>query len=440
MKKSALVLALAASIFAANAQNKSLQSVQAAVEKAKEASLNPKKATKLATWIKLGQSYLEAYAAPQGDGWIGASKQDLSLVMGTVKPLSTENVTLEGVPMTKDSYANCDYYFRDGILTMIDVTKPAFPDALGEALKAYEQAAKLDVKKSKAKDITAAAATIVKGYVEQAYNAYSFGDYKKASSLFESAANASTSPISAVVDTNSFYHAGLTAWIAKDYDSAERLFKTCIDSYKYEGNEGDVYAKLADIYEKTDKKSEMKDILERGFQNFPQSQPVLVGLINYYISNNEDPARLYDLLGQAKKNEPGNASLWYVEGTVNKELGKIDEAIAAYEKCSEINPEYEFGYIGEGILFYNQAIEIQDKAANEMDDAKYMVLAEQFEKSLKNCIAPFEKAFNITKDNSLKVNIAEYLKNACYRFISESEEYKAAYDKYAKIVADGKVE
>jgi tetratricopeptide (TPR) repeat protein len=129
-----------------------------------------------------------------------------------------------------------------------------------------------------------------------------------------------------------------------------------------------------------------------------------------------------------------------VEGNIYKELGRIEEAIASYEKCAEINPEYEYGYIGEGILYYNQAIDIQEKASNEMDDAKYMVLAEQFEKSLKDCIVPFEKAFNMTKDASLKVSLAEYLKNACYRFASEDESYKAAYDKYAKIVADGKVQ
>ena len=39
-----------------------------------------------------------------------------------------------------------------------------------------------------------------------------------------------------------------------------------------------------------------------------------------------------------------------------------------------------------------------------------------------------------TKDEEIKVNVAEYLKNACYRFISEGDEYKAKYDKYSAIV------
>ena len=81
---------------------------------------------------------------------------------------------------------------------------------------------------------------------------------------------------------------------------------------------------------------------------FPQSQGVLIGLINYYINSGENTDRLFELISAAKANEPNNASLYYVEGNVNLQLGRAEDAIAAYEKCSEINPEYEFGYIGIG--------------------------------------------------------------------------------------------
>ncbi len=440
MKKIALVLALIASLQVAGAQTKSVSAAKSAVDAAAAAAANPKKATKVATWLKLGQACMEAYEAPQGSAWVGASKQDLQLIMGNAKPSAVEDVVLEGQAFSKEVYPNCNYYFRDGVLQMIEVTNPALPNALDKAFEAYKKAYEIDTKHSKANDIATALKNIGQKYVEQAYNAYTFGDFKKSSELFEAAANVTSTKPCAVVDTNAFYNTGLTAWIAKDYDRAKVFFNKCLDDYKYEGSDGDVYAKLADIYEKSGDKVAMKDILERGFSNHPQSQSILIGLINYYISNQEDTGRLFDLIDQAKKNEPNNASLYYVEGNINKELGKIDEAIAAYEKCAEINPEYEFGYIGQGILYYNQAIDIQEKAANEMDDAKYMVLAEQFEKSLKSCIGPFEKAFNLTKDNSLKVSLAEYLKNACYRFASEDESFKAAYDKYAKIVAEGKVE
>ena len=86
-------------------------------------------------------------------------------------------------------------------------------------------------------------------------------------------------------------------------------------------------------------------------------------------------------------------------------------------------------------MFYNKAVELQDAASNEFDDAKWQVLQAEFEKNLKGCIEPFEKAFEITKDESIKSNVAEYLKNACFRFRTESQDYMTKYEKYAAVAA-----
>lgn len=72
-----------------------------------------------------------------------------------------------------------------------------------------------------------------------------------------------------------------------------------------------------------------------------------------------------------------------------------------------------------------------------MDDAKYMALVRDFEIALKDCIEPFEKAYEVSKDDSIKVSIAEYLKNACFRFRADAE-YLAKYQKYNQVVAEGK--
>ena len=176
-------------------------------------------------------------------------------------------------------------------------------------------------------------------------------------------------------------------------------------------------------------------VLEDGFVKFPQSQSILIGLINFYLTDeNSDTNRLFELLDVAKKNEPNNASLYYVEGNINKQLGKVEEAVAAYNKCAEINPEYEFGFIGAGILHYEEAIKLQEKAQTEFDDAKYNALIEQFDAALADAIEPFEKAYEISKDESIKVNVAEYLKNIYYHFITKGDEYKAKYDFYNDIV------
>lgn len=428
MKKILLALAMFAAIQVADAQVKSAADVKKSVEAAEAATQNAKKAVKTATWLKLGQEYVKAYDAPTGNILPGSNKTELTLMMGSEKPVSSEEVTVNNERYTKDVYADKNLYFnQNGQLVIIEVTKPVYEDALERAVKAYQKAYELDEKHAKDKDVAAAFDYIGQKYVSEAFNKYTFGDVATASKLFEKAADVEALAPLSKIDTSVIYNAGFTAMAAKDNERALKFFKRCYDlGYYYEG--GEVFARLAEVDTLNTKK-----YLEEGFSKFPQSQSILIGLINYYLKNNEDTETLFGLLDKAKANEPNNASLFYVEGNIRAQLGQIDKAVVAYEECAKINPEYEYGFIGEGTMFYNRAIELQTKAQEEIDDAKYMALVKEFEESLKSCIAPFEKAFEITKDANIKAGIASYLKNAFYRFREESAENQTKYEKYAEI-------
>lgn len=428
MKKILLALAMFAAIQVADAQVKSAADVKKSVEAAEAATQNVKKAVKTATWLKLGQEYVKAYDAPTGNILPGSNKTELTLMIGSEKPVSSEEVTVNNEKYTKDVYADKNLYFnQNGQLVIIEVTKPVYEDALERAVKAYQKAYELDEKHAKDKDVAAAFDYISQKYVSEAFNKYTFGDVATASKLFEKAADVEALAPLSKIDTSVIYNAGFTAMAAKDNERALKFFKRCYDlGYYYEG--GEVFARLAEVDTLNTKK-----YLEEGFSKFPQSQSILIGLINYYLKNNEDTETLFGLLDKAKANEPNNASLFYVEGNIRAQLGQIDKAVVAYEECAKINPEYEYGFIGEGTMFYNRAIELQTKAQEEIDDAKYMALVKEFEESLKSCIAPFEKAFEITKDANIKAGIASYLKNAFYRFREESAENQTKYEKYSEI-------
>ena len=437
MKRILIALAVLLSVQVADAQTKSPEAAKKAVESAEAASKDAKKAAKVATWTKLASAYMDAYNAPAGNVWLGASKQELQLIMGNEKPISTEEVVIGGDQLVKEVYPNKEFYFSPaGQLVLINVTKPVVENALAGALDAYKKAYEVDVKQSKTKDIVAGLSSIAQKYLDEGMNSYTFGNLEEATALFEKAAEASaTAPLSKV-DTTALYNAGYTAWAVKNYERAKNFFEKCLDAgYYYEG--GEVYAKLGDVYTNLGDAKKGAEILEQGFVKFPQSQSILIGLINYYISSGDNADRLFVLIDEAKKNEPNNASLYYVEGNIYKELKNIDKAIESYYKCAEINPEYEFGFIGAGILYYEQAIELQEKASNELDDKKYNALVVEFEQALKNALEPFEKAYAVSKDNSLKVNIAEYLKNIYYRFSSNGPEYEAGYKKYDEVVKTG---
>ena len=436
MKKLMIALAIFASLQIADAQVKSASAAKSAVEKAVVDAGNPKKAAKVATWINVAKAYKDAYDSPMGNAILGQSKQELDLVMSSEKPLSTEEVVVGENPYIKVTYDNKELYY-DGAqrLNMIVVTKPVLEgvDPLAKALEAYAKAYEVDVKKSKEKDIAAAIEQISGAYMNDAVAKYNFGDYQASSDLFELAYQASAQLPCKNIDTSALYNVAFTAMMTQNYERAKDALVKCLE-YNYYGTGGDVYPRLSECYDKLGDKAKSKETLEQGMIKFPHNQGIVIGLINYYLANNEDPEKLFGLLDQAKKNEPTNASLYYVEGNIRTQLKQYDEAVKAYEKCAEIQPGYEYGYIGEGIMFYNMAIDVQTKAQEELDDTKYMALVEEFEKDLKSCIDPFEKAFELTKDDSIKASIAEYLKQAFYRFRDADPKYMEGYNKYNAIV------
>lgn len=449
MKRILIALAVLLSVQAADAQVKGAGAALKAVNKAQEATQNEKKAAKPATWLKLAAAYVDAYNAPSGSAWIGAQKQELQLLMGSEKPISTESVVLGGEPCTKDVYADKEFYFnQSGQLVLINVTRPVVENALEGALDAYQKAWAVDAKQSKAKEIKEGLANISRKFLDEGMNCYMFEDYAAASQKFEKAAEASAAAPLSQVDTTALYNAGFTAWMVKDYPRAKTFFEKCLAvNYFYE--DGEVFAKLADVNKNLGDNEGSVRVLEEGFAKFPQSQSILIGLINYYVESGSNTDRLFVLINEAKQNEPNNASLYYVEGNIYNELrlketdpAKAEEllnkAVAAYDACAGIDPKYAFGHIGKGVMYYNIAIDLQEKASAELDDKKWMALTEQFENALMSALDPFEKAYAASTDNALKVNIAEYLKNIYYRFSTKGPEYEQGYNKYNTIVKEGK--
>ena len=216
MKRLILALSLIAVSVMASAQIKSDADIQKAIAKAEAAVA--KKADNTGNWIKLGQAYLNAYNNPTANV-VGGDKQQLQLVMGNDKPVSSEQVVLGNQPYEKVVYNQKNLYFdANGNLAIVEVTKPSYDgDALAKALEAYKKAAETDVKGKKTKDIAEAIRQISSNYNQDAFNAYYLGDARKASDYFALSADALlTAPVSEV-DTSSIYYAGITSLEAQDY-------------------------------------------------------------------------------------------------------------------------------------------------------------------------------------------------------------------------------
>lgn len=429
MKKTILALALILSVTAMSAQTPAQQ----AINKAKAAANDAKKAAKTATWLTLAKAYVDAYDLPTKSLLPNASQTEVKMFLKGQQVLGTSNKTCLDVNYIVDSYSDKDLYFgENGNLEFWLVTKPAAEgDLLGEAMKAYLKAAEVD-NGSKAKDIAAGLENIHSRLDQDARSYYLAEDFAKASELFKQSTEAYANKVVNKVDSANTYYTALVSNLAGNKAQAIENYNKCISWGYYQ--DGNVFANVAEIFKNEGKVEESVAMLEEGFSKCPSSQSILVGLINYYRESGDNPQRIFDLLHQAQVNEPKNASLYYVEGDVYKQLGETEKAAELYKKSSEIDPSYIFGTLGVGILFYDKAVDLQNAASEELDDAKYNALMNEMETTLAQAIEPFEEAFSKANDSEIKVAVAEYLKNIYYRLREKNDAYPALYEKYKAFV------
>lgn len=430
MKKILIALSLILSLTMASAQPKNAADAVKAINKAEAAAADAKKAAKPATWISLAKAYTEAYDQPSRNILTGTPRQEVKLFLKEQQILGTSEKQGAEATYTLDSYADKDlYYNADGILEFFLVTKPAMEgDLLGKAVEALEKAHAADPKNSKAKDIAAMMEDIHGKLANEALSEYLAANFDKASELFRKACECAANPLLGKIDSTNTYYTALVSNMAGKMEQAAEYYKKCLDMGYYQG--GFAFSNLADVYKKMGDDEACKAILEEGFVKFPENSNILIGLINHYIDKQEDTGKLFELLHSAQEIDPANASLFYVEGNVYKQLGDIENAARLYQKATDVDPNYVFGPLGLGVLYYDRAIEIQTKASEELDDNKYYALVKELDETLEKAISPFEKAFEKTADNELKSAVAEYLKNIYFRLRDKNPEYEALSKKY----------
>lgn len=429
MKKIMIALALVASCMLANAQ-KSADVLLKGINAAKEATLNPKKAEKPATWIALGKKNLDAYKEAFGAAIPGISREMVQETNGNFKPTGSATEEVGGVVYTVDIYPTCKYYYTENRLAFIRLTQEIVPGALDEAVTAYAQAAKVDPKGSKADEIKKALSEISDLYNNDAINCYNAGEQAKASKLFIKSYEAKlTAPLSKV-DTSTIFNAGLSAQNAGDIETAKVQYEKAL-SYGY-SQDGFVPAKLAECQKALGDVDGAKQTLENAFLTYPSNQNILINLINIYLDTNDDPQKIIALLKKAQENEPTNASLYYVEGNMYAQFGDTEKAIEAYNACSAKDPKYPYGEIGKALMYYGNADKIRIEADAEMNMKKYEALVVKYDEALLESAKCFENAFEIAEDNGLKKNLADYLKSIYFRF-RENPEHQGKYEKYKAI-------
>lgn len=436
MKKTflALSLLLSATFAFAEVTYKTVADAEKGLAKAKSATEDAKKALKPATWISYADALVGAYNQPLHNVLVGTPANEMKMILREQKILSTTNEKAAGSDYVVDHYADKDlFYNAAGVLEFYVITKPAVEgNLLTDAQNALLKASELDVKASKKEEITKKMESIHDCMFNEALGYYYIGKYELAAKSFKEAVECYATPVLGKLDTMNCYHTALVSASAGDRATAIEYYSKCIENNYYQ--EGNVFSNLSAIYMAEGDTLKGKQVLEDGFGKYPQSQGVLVGLINLYRSTGEDPQHLFDLLHTAQANEPTNASLFYVEGDIYKQMKDYENAEKFFYKATEIDPTYVYGVLSVGVMYYEKAVDIQTKASEELDDAKYTALMKEFEASLEKALEPFEQSYANSNDPEIKTAVAEYLKNIYFRFRSKGDSYQQAYEKYNAIM------
>ena len=431
MKKLFFTLALACALQVAYAQKPDAD-MQKAVDKALSAAQDAKKATKSGTWMNLAKAYMAAYNNPMSNVTPGIDKATFGM-MFKERPTAVETVQLDGQSFEKQVFSHLNVYFNQaGVLAFSEVSHPSVQgDLLGEAAKAYAKAFELGAKD---KDIDPKLQEIANAYYNDAFTYYQLGDFAKASDLFKGAADVSRMAPCTVPNDDAAYNAAFTALAAKNYERAEEYYNKCLaNNYTSEGN---IYASLSEIALAKADTTAAKNYLATGLTSYPDNASILTNLINLYLQTNEDPAKIVELLDEAKKAMPDNPSLYYVEGNIYTGIKDYDKAIAAYDKGIAINDKYDMSYYGKAMVALKKGEDLVD-AMNALDVKewkKYDELQAQLVDTYKSAIPDFEKAYEVTSMNEVKEACADFLKRLNFQLRSQGDEFQKAYEKWDAIL------
>lgn len=289
------------------------------------------------------------------------------------------------------------WYYRGSIYHAIyESTKEKFaplkPGSLLEAKKSYEKTIELDVKKEFYDDIIKRMEIVAAQCLNDGVDHYKEKKYAEALNSFQTSADINKKYFDRF-DTLAIYNAGLAAEKANDVTTALNNFKLLSDA-NYGGPK--LYSLIANMYLDQKDTANALMAINQGRQKYPEDGALITQGLNIYLSAGKDK-EAYAQNEEAIKADPNNAVLYYIKGNLADKLGKKEEAVIAYKKSIEINPDYFDAVYNLGALYFNDGAEMANKANNIAPSkvAEYDAAKKKFEAKFREALPYLEKAHQL---------------------------------------------
>lgn len=399
------------------------------VSKAEAATQDPKKNTKAATWITLGDANYNATIAPISSLYRGLSEIDLIYLMGK-NDQSTD--TVSGIPMTKASYDYVDVYLSNGIVSFWKEKKTINPGGLEKAKDAYMKAYELDKDNAATvKKVQQGLTNVYNWYKQIADNNFTQQNLPVAAAEFAKAYDLLQEGVITAADTTSSFNAGLIYAILKDYSNGEKYLSAALKDGLAKG--GDTYYYLNLCYAGEGKNAEAKQVLMDGIKAYPMNSKLVEGLLSVYAATGEDPNEIIPLVHEAIQNDPKNPELYAGLGRVYDKLGQPDKSIEAFKQALALAPDDFATNYNIGLMLIKRGDEANNALNDKMFTSTESLKAEEaaVNAMYAEALAPLEKAHELQPDD---ITTVELLKNLYFRFRDDNAQYMEKYKHYNELL------
>ncbi len=160
------------------------------------------------------------------------------------------------------------------------------------------------------------------------------------------------------------------------------------------------------------------ETLQNAVVRFPQEPWFLQNLINYYIFTGQEQTAI-DYLAQAIEREPNVAQYHLIKGNLDENQGNYDAALADFDAALAIDPKMADAMAGKGRVYYNQAVKLNEAAANIVDNKEYKKALDEMNEVFRQSLPFFEKAHEMAPEERSYI---QTLKGLYYRFGMEDKE------------------
>lgn len=248
-----------------------------------------------------------------------------------------------------------------------------------------------------------------------------------------------TYEISGNTDTTALYYSATTAELGKNYEKARTYYQKMADTKQGRGN---TYSSLMNVYLMLKDTTGGMNVLKKGRAAYPNDPNLLITETNYFLktNNSTDALNNLNLTIQAR---PADYNLYLVRGNIYDNLAnpkdpagkdldkpkdydeKIKLAEADYKKAIELKPDYFDALYNLGVLYNNRGVAI-NKQADKITDAS------KFASENAKATAEFTKAMPIL-EKALEVNPKDrgtmFALKQIYARMQQTEKLKAITEK-----------